>query len=36
MKAVGEVMAIGSTFEEALQKAMRSLEKGHMGSALTA
>ena len=31
MKAVGEVMAIGSTFEEALQKATRSLEKGHMG-----
>ena len=31
MKAVGEVMAIGSTFEEALQKAMRSLEKGHLG-----
>ena len=31
MKAVGEVMAIGSTFEEALQKAMRSLEQGHDG-----
>ncbi len=31
MKSVGEVMAIGHTFEEALQKAMRSLEKGHMG-----
>jgi len=31
MKAVGEVMAIGSTFEEALQKAMRSLEQGHAG-----
>ena len=26
MKSVGEVMAIGRTFEEALQKAMRSLE----------
>ena len=31
MKAVGEVMAIGSTFEEALQKACRSLEQGNMG-----
>ena len=31
MKAVGEVMSIGSTFEEAMQKAMRSLEQGHMG-----
>ena len=31
MKAVGEVMAVGSTFEEALQKAMRSLEQGHAG-----
>lgn len=31
MKAVGEVMAIGSTFEEAMQKAMRSLEKGYSG-----
>ncbi len=31
MKSVGEVMAIGHTFEEALQKAMRSLEKGVMG-----
>ena len=31
MKAVGEVMAIGSTFEEALQKALRSLEQGHAG-----
>jgi len=31
MKAVGEVMAIGATFEEALQKAMRSLEQGHAG-----
>jgi carbamoyl-phosphate synthase large subunit len=26
MKSVGEVMAIGRTFEEALQKAIRSLE----------
>ena len=31
MKAVGEVMAIGSTFEESMQKAMRSLEQGHAG-----
>lgn len=29
MKAVGEVMAIGRTFEEALGKALRSLEDGH-------
>ncbi len=29
MKSVGEVMAIGRTFEEALEKAMRSLELGH-------
>lgn len=28
MKSVGEVMAIGRTFKEALQKAMRSLEVG--------
>ncbi len=31
MKAVGEVMAIGRTFEEALGKALRSLEDGHDG-----
>ena len=31
MKAVGEVMAIGRTFEESLGKAMRSLENGRMG-----
>lgn len=31
MKAVGEVMSIGRTFEESLGKAMRSLEDGHMG-----
>ncbi|OFK24208.1 carbamoyl-phosphate synthase large subunit [Olsenella sp. HMSC062G07] len=31
MKSVGEVMAMGSTFEEALQKACRSLEQGHAG-----
>ena len=35
MKAVGEVMAIGRTFEEALAKALRSLEDGHIGLALT-
>ncbi|MBQ9004209.1 MAG: carbamoyl-phosphate synthase large subunit, partial [Eggerthellaceae bacterium] len=31
MKAVGEVMAIGRTFEEALGKALRSLENGRTG-----
>ncbi|MGE3540322.1 MAG: carbamoyl-phosphate synthase large subunit [Candidatus Tectimicrobiota bacterium] len=31
MKSVGEAMAIGRTFKEALQKAMRSLETGHQG-----
>ncbi|PJF23233.1 MAG: carbamoyl phosphate synthase large subunit [Phototrophicales bacterium] len=31
MKAVGEVMAIGRTFPEALQKAIRSLDIGVMG-----
>ncbi len=31
MKSVGEVMAIGRTFKEALQKGIRSLEKGHYG-----
>lgn len=31
MKSVGEVMAIGRTFEEALQKAVRMLEKGLHG-----
>ncbi len=31
MKAVGEIMAIGRTFEEALGKAMRSLENGRFG-----
>ncbi len=34
MKAVGEVMAIGRTFEEALGKAMRSLEDGRVGIGL--
>ena len=31
MKSVGEVMALGRTFEEALQKALRSLETGLEG-----
>jgi carbamoyl-phosphate synthase large subunit len=31
MKSVGEVMAIGRTFKESLQKAIRSLEVGHAG-----
>jgi carbamoyl-phosphate synthase large subunit len=31
MKSVGEVMSIGRTFEEALQKSLRSLESGRMG-----
>lgn len=31
MKAVGEVMAIGRTFEESLGKALRSLENGRAG-----
>ncbi len=33
MKSVGEVMAIGSSFEEALLKAVRSLETGRTGLA---
>jgi carbamoyl-phosphate synthase large subunit len=32
MKSVGEVMAIGRTFKEALMKAVRSLETGKRGS----
>ncbi|MCM8817297.1 MAG: carbamoyl phosphate synthase large subunit, partial [Candidatus Omnitrophica bacterium] len=31
MKSVGEVMAIGRTFKEALQKALRSLEESYLG-----
>ena len=31
MKSVGEAMAIGRSFEESFQKAMRSLETGHAG-----
>ena len=30
MKSVGEAMAIGRTFTEALQKALRSLETGRV------
>ncbi|HJW32831.1 MAG TPA: carbamoyl-phosphate synthase large subunit [Holophagaceae bacterium] len=33
MKSVGEVMAIGRSFQESLQKAVRSLEEGHPGLA---
>jgi carbamoyl-phosphate synthase large subunit len=36
MKSVGEVMAIGRTFKESLQKAIRSLEIGHAGFESTA
>ena len=35
MKSVGEVMAIGRSFQEALQKALRSLEEGYLGLAGT-
>ncbi len=31
MRSVGEAMAIGRTFTESLQKALRSLENGHSG-----
>lgn len=31
MKSVGEVMAIGRTFQESLQKALRGLETGYQG-----
>ncbi|MEM7411701.1 MAG: carbamoyl-phosphate synthase large subunit [Myxococcota bacterium] len=31
MKSVGEAMAIGRTFKESLQKALRSMEIGHAG-----
>ena len=31
MKSVGEVMAIGRTFKEALQKSIQSMETGHHG-----
>jgi len=34
MQSVGEVMAIGRTFGESLQKAIRSLEQGRLGFAL--
>ena len=31
MKSIGEAMAIGATFKESLQKALRSTETGHFG-----
>ena len=31
MQSVGEVMALGRTFQESLQKACRGLERGHLG-----
>lgn len=31
MKSVGEVMAIGRKFEEALQKALRMVDEGNLG-----
>ena len=31
MQSVGEAMAIGRTFAESMQKALRSLENGHLG-----
>ena len=34
MKSVGETMAIGRTFKEALQKALRGLETGRPGFGL--
>ena len=34
MKSVGEVMAIGATFQESLQKALNSLENGTTGLAI--
>ena len=34
MQSVGEVMAIGRTFPESLQKALRSLEQGRIGPQL--
>ena len=34
MKSVGEAMAIGRTFQESFQKAMRSLETGLAGWSL--
>src|SRR6266513_3762261 len=36
MKSVGEAMAIGRTFQEAFQKALRSLETGRFGFGLDA
>ncbi len=31
MKSVGEVMAMGRTFQESVQKALRGLETGKVG-----
>ena len=31
MKSVGEVMSIGRTFEEAIQKAIRAIDYSNMG-----
>lgn len=31
MKSVGEVMAVGRKFEEAMQKALRMVDEGTMG-----
>lgn len=31
MKSVGEVMAVGRTFEETIQKAIRSIDPSFMG-----
>lgn len=31
MRAVGEIMAIGRTFKESMQKAIRSMEEDHLG-----
>jgi len=33
MKSVGEVMAIGRTFQESLHKALRGSKRASMGSA---
>ncbi len=35
MKSVGEAMSLGRTFKEALQKALRSTEEGHLGLGLS-
>ena len=35
MKSVGEVMAIGRTFEEAMQKALRMVDESVLGKTYT-